>query len=583
MSPTVTMKSDSGAHQRRLGKYALLEPLPVYGMVQPYVARADGEIDLVIVKRLLIELATDPVAQGRFEREARIARHLRHENLVRALDAGTDEDVCYLVTDWVRGVSLYAVLDRLRGMKRRIPEKVFGVVALNVLAGLGYAHRATDSQGMPLGIVHRDLAPRSIILSFGGDVKVADFGVARAQMDDFKTRPGIAVGSVPYMSPEQAHGQPLDPRSDIYALGALFYELLTNRPVVVQGSMLGMLQAVVSEEPRPLASLRPDLPPPLVQAVQRALAKDPEERWPDAESFATALTATVTPARDSQGLLSQFVRHLLPEREAEMAGLMELIRDNAAQSRRRPSSSVTAEGQVMPSDLDGHSQKDRATEVLPRRRSVADEPPEPSVMTMPGALASAGAVAVSVRSSSPRTGPIVAILGAVALGLGVCAWWVTQGSDPTSAVVPAASQSAGIGPKVVTVSPPSAEAAPRPRVEAQPRQAPRPRAKTKPRSKAKVPAPDLEVASTISEVPADPRVAQLAALKQRVRTLKANPRNPVKFQSLHRELTKLAGDLPPHAARKVRAKLGAAERTYDARLLGEALDKIIRVDRLRRR
>lgn len=586
MSPTLTAKSDSGAHQRRLGKYTLLESLPVYGMVQPHVARADGEIELVVVKRLLMELASDPVAQGRFEREARVAAALRHENLVRALDSGTDGDVSYLVTEWVRGVSLFAVLDRLRGLKKRMPAPAFVAIAQSVLSGLGYAHRATDGQGMPLGIVHRDLAPRSIVLSFSGEVKVADFGVARAHVTDFKTLPGTAVGSVPYMSPEQAHGQPLDPRSDIYALGALFYELLTNRPVVVQGSMLGMLRAVVSEEPRPLASLRPDLPPPMVQAVQRALAKDPAERWPDAESFAQALSGP-GPAQDTRPLLSQFVRRLLPERETEMAELMGLIRDTAEQGRMHRSSSVTAGDPVVPSDLDALPQRELATQVLSRRSSGLQEPPEPSVMTMPGALASPQPAPISVESTPRRVGwVVVAVLGVFALGLGVSAWWMMSQDD--AATIPLVTSSSVAEPQVLAAKRPTVQAAPLPKVRVPRRAAAktvRAKAKAPVAARDRIPAPAAPVRTPAPaiEAPADPRAAQLAALKRRVRGLKANPRDPVKFQSLHRELDKLAAELPPEAARKVRAKLAAAERTYDAYLLGEALDKIIQVVRLRSR
>ncbi|MCA9553098.1 MAG: serine/threonine protein kinase, partial [Myxococcales bacterium] len=429
---------DSGAHHRRLGPYTVLEKLPPYGMVQPYVVRRDGGVDLLILKRLLLELSSNPTARSRFQREAVIAQHLRHPNVVTAQAVGEDHDVFYLVTEWVRGVSLHAVQERLQG--RPLPLPVFRRVALGVLDGIGYAHAATTREGLPLDVVHRDLAPRSILLSFSGEVKIIDFGVARARVDDFKTSPGMAVGSVPYFSPEQAQGRALDRRSDLYTLGVVFYELLTGRPVVREDALLPMLRAVVGEEPAPLASLRPDLPPALVQAIQRAMAKEPEERWADAVALRAAMAASLPPGRDDHEEVSRFVRQLFPDREAETIALVDRIREVGA----------SLPSPVMPVAL-AEPERERLTQVVRSRRRIAEEPPEPSVMTMPGVPVPARpeaptAVVVKPPARGLRTGVVVGA-GLLALSfLGAALWATLRSSEPGPA--PAAAPQEAAAPAI---------------------------------------------------------------------------------------------------------------------------------------
>jgi serine/threonine protein kinase len=561
---------DSGAHHRRLGPYTVLEKLPAYGMVQPYVARRDGAVDLLILKRLLLELSGNVTARSRFRREAALAQHLRHPNVVIAQDVGEDQDVFFLVTEWVRGVSLHAVQARLQG--RPVPLPVFRAVALAVLDGIGYAHAATSREGLPLDIVHRDLAPRSLLLSFSGEVKINDFGVARARVDDFKTLPGIAVGSVPYFSPEQAQGRGLDRRSDLYTLGVVFYELLTGRRAVREDGMLAMLRAVVGEEPPPLASVRPDLDPPLVQAIQRALAKDPDERWSDAVAFRAAVAAALPPARGEVELVSRFVRQLFPDREAETIALVDRIREHAEE--------LGTPTQVVPVPLDDRPEREKATQVVRSRRRQEDEPPEPSVMTMPGAPVPSqpdGPALVQLPRPA-RRGPPVGLLvaaGAVAAACLAAALWVTLRAAPVVPVtlsVPAAAQATPEVQPEVSAEPESAPAPAASSARPAPRLAPvrtepvRPEAPRPPSPEARSvaggggPAPAVPTPAPAPEASEDP---EARALRLQLQALRRNPKDVLAFEQVLASLRRAAQALPPADARAVRAALDAAERSFE--------------------
>lgn len=610
MRETLTKGTGSGAHERRLGRYTLFDKLPAYGTVQPYVGRADGEVELVVVKRLLVELSTEPTARQRFRREARIATELRHPNLVQAFEEGVDGDVHFLVTEWIRGVSLHAVLQRLRELKRRLPLEVFGLIALRIMQGLSYAHAATDRQGLPLGIVHRDMAPHSVLLGFAGDVKIADFGVARLRADEFQTQAGMAVGSIPYMSPEQAQGRELDARSDQYTLGVLLYEMLTRRRAVADARMLTMLRAVVGEEPPPLASVRPDLPPMLVQAVQRAMAKERDERWPDVATFAAALQPHLPTVPDPTEVLSRFTRKLLPEHEAEAVAFVKRVRDHAEVSAIARASSISEAGRVVPAALDEAPEREKATQVVRSRKAAQQEPQEPSVMTMPGAPVpqAPGLSAARPHPAPPerrassrrvRVSRFSIGVGVLALFFGAAAWWVSAslpgGPAASGAVSPplpapqphpeSVAPAAVTARPQVTEAPPSVSVSPADPVAAKARarrvSAPRDSSPPAPRP-APAPAPVERVAPVPPpepSAPANPRAAQLASLSRRVQALKSSPQDILAFEALHRDLLRVAKTLPDREQQtQVKATLGAAERTFEVELLDRALQKIIRAN-----
>ncbi len=263
------------------GRYRLDAPLGEGGMATLWRA-LDQQLDReVAVKILRPQYSADPGFAGRFRQEARSAASLSHPNIVSVYDYGTDPDgeTQYIVMELVNGRDLASIL-RERG---RVSTNDAVQVAIGVASALEAAHRR--------GIVHRDVKPGNILITNEGDVKVTDFGIARAVSEASMTVTGTTLGSVHYFSPEQARGDEVTGRSDVYALGIVLYEMLTGRRPFEGESAAGVaLKRLTEDPPRPMIAGQP-LPPGLEAILRRALERDPARRFPDAGSFAEALRA----------------------------------------------------------------------------------------------------------------------------------------------------------------------------------------------------------------------------------------------------------------------------------------------------
>ncbi len=269
---------------RKLGdRYELGEPLGRGGMAEVLEGRDLRLGRRVAVKILRPDLAKDPSFQSRFRREAQSAASLNHPNIVAVYDTGEDilgEDgktvvVPYIVMEHVDGQTLRQLLASGR---RLLPERALEITA-GILAALDYSHRH--------GIVHRDIKPANIMLTRTGDVKVMDFGIARALADASATMTAASavMGTAQYLSPEQARGEVVDARSDLYSTGCLLYELLTGRPPFQGDSPVSVAYQHVSETPLPPSQVDPAVPPSLDPLVLKALAKDPDDRYQSAADF----------------------------------------------------------------------------------------------------------------------------------------------------------------------------------------------------------------------------------------------------------------------------------------------------------
>jgi serine/threonine-protein kinase len=290
----------------RIGRYELVTPLGTGGMAQVLVARTRGPEGLgrlVALKRILPNLASDPDIVKMFLDEARIGLRLSHPNLVTFHDFGEAQGAYYLVMELVRGVDF----DRL--LKTTRPSSAVTVaVIIQALHGLHAAHLAKAEDGVPLQLVHRDLSPHNLMLGFDGRVKVLDFGVAKARAQRTVTLPGIVKGKPLYMSPEQARGQRLDARSDLFSMGLILYEGLTGTRAFDRGDELESMHAICDD-----ALARPSSIPQAVWGVlEVALAKKPEKRFASALQMAEALAEVCLPARD--GEVGRLVTNHFPER-----------------------------------------------------------------------------------------------------------------------------------------------------------------------------------------------------------------------------------------------------------------------------
>ena len=232
----------------------------------------------VALKVLSAGLAQDPAFVTRFEREARAVASLNHPNLVGIYDIGADGELHYIVLEYVEGETLDAVIRREAPM----PAGRVTSIALSVCEGLAVAHAT--------GIVHRDIKPANVMIEPDGRVKVMDFGIAKTRTEGL-TEVGSVLGTVKYLAPEQAYGRPVDGRADIYALGCVMYEMLTGRPPITGDTLMEVASRLATEDPVPPSELVPGIPDRLERVVLRALAKNPEHRYPD----------TATMARDLRG------------------------------------------------------------------------------------------------------------------------------------------------------------------------------------------------------------------------------------------------------------------------------------------
>ncbi len=261
------------------GKYQLLKRLAMGGMAQIYLARRrgpEGFEKLLVIKRILPHLAENADFVRMFLDEARIAARLDHPNIVDIYDLGAQDDTFFIAMEYIHGEDLRRVWKRAERSGQLIPVPLVCRIMIEACAGLEHAHKQKDTQGRPLGIVHRDISPQNILLTFEGRVKVVDFGIAKAADQATVTRSGVLKGKYSYMSPEQAAGQKnLDCRTDIFALGVVLYELLTGMRLFKRLTDMATLQAVADCNISPPSQINPRVPKDLDPIVMKALTRAP--------------------------------------------------------------------------------------------------------------------------------------------------------------------------------------------------------------------------------------------------------------------------------------------------------------------
>ena len=271
------------------GKYRLLERLAVGGMAEVWLAEEPGRPGRrYALKRLLPTLADDPGFVTMFLDEARLGAELDHPGLVPVHDLGREGSAYYMAMDYVAGCDLRHLLSRERLAEARLPVRLAAWIVARAAEILDHAHRAHGHDGRPLEVVHRDLSPANVLLSFQGGVYVIDFGIARAAFRAHREDAALR-GKFGYLSPEQARGGPVDRRADVFCLGTVLHEALTGHRLFTGPSDLAVLQRVRAAEVAPPSLHNPAVPEGLDEAVLRALSREPEARYPWAADLAAAL------------------------------------------------------------------------------------------------------------------------------------------------------------------------------------------------------------------------------------------------------------------------------------------------------
>jgi len=331
---------------RRFGKYLLVSKISSGGMADVYRARVvgiRGFSKTVAIKRIYPHLLERHRFLRMFADEAKIASQLVHPNIVQILDLGEERGVPYIAMEYVSGRDLFRVIHRLLKKREHFPIAFATRVVVDLCRALHYAHEFGDADGRPQEIVHRDVSPRNILIGYGGDVKLTDFGVARARDREEHTEHGIIKGKVRYISPEGAAGKTVDRRSDIFSLGVVLAEMLTMRPLFDAPNQIAMLLAI--REGRIDRSRLAGVPGTLMPVLDRALAADPAQRYPDARALSEDLichsTAELLPM--TAEVAGEFMRRLFAdeiEREHRISQKVDLVLAEQRKADERPSGTL---------------------------------------------------------------------------------------------------------------------------------------------------------------------------------------------------------------------------------------------------
>jgi serine/threonine protein kinase len=301
---------------RTFGPYTLLDRVAIGGMAEVYRAKragVEGFEKIVAVKRILPHLSDNKEFVDMFIDEAKMVAGLTHPSIVQIYDLGRIDQAYYIAMEYVHGRDLRTILRRVHERGMRLPLDLSLLIVGRVCAALDYAHKKRDEAGRAMNIVHRDVSPQNIMIAFEGDVKLTDFGIAKAATKARSTDTGTLRGKLLYMSPEQAWGKPMDRRSDLFSLGLVFYEMITDQKPFMAGSESNVLEMVRECRIAAPTTLNPRIPDRLERVVMKALARDPENRYQEAGEMSKDLDRTMVGRQ--------------PPTNAELARYLEILFD----------------------------------------------------------------------------------------------------------------------------------------------------------------------------------------------------------------------------------------------------------------
>lgn len=314
----------AASEARAQSSYKVSERLESGGMAEVFRGESfsvAGFKKQVAIKRVLPHLAANEKFIRMFLDEARLSARLSHANIVQVFDIGHVENTYFIVMEYIDGVNLKSVVEYLRGSRQPFPINLACHIAVKVCEGLFYAHNLTDSDGKHLNIVHRDISPPNVLISKNGEVKIVDFGLAKAAHSVEKTEPGVVKGKFSYLAPETAMGQEADPQADIFAVGIMLWEMLAGRKLF-QGETDYQTVKLVQQATIPsVRALNPAVPEELEGVLRRALARDKSQRFATAEEFSDELATFLVRHRmkATSGELARVVHEVVAARAEEKA------------------------------------------------------------------------------------------------------------------------------------------------------------------------------------------------------------------------------------------------------------------------
>ncbi len=453
---------DTGA--AGFGKYRLIAELGHGGMAEVFLAIASGPAGfnkLVVLKQIREQLAEDPEFLAMFLDEARLAARLNHPNVVQTNEVGEDGRRYFIAMEYLEGQPLNRVVQRL-AKDGRLTLAMHVRILIDALAGLHYAHELTDFDGTSLQVVHRDATPHNIFVTYAGQVKVVDFGIAKALGSSAETRTGVLKGKISYMSPEQALGEKVDRRADVFAVGIMLWEALAGRrPFKGHNDVVILQKLVAGEIPSP-GTVRDDIPELLEAICMKALAHDREERFATAEDMQRALEAALEKLGERPQLraVGDLVTRAFADERLRLRGVIEAQMASLRASGEHPAPDITGGRSIAralpridapPTESSSlHSESRRATVAEPGSGPRTD----PSRVSSLTANTTPAEVALAPPAPAKKPFALYAVVGvAVAVAAAAVAW--PRGQAPTNTVAPAAAPAA---PRMIRVesTPPGA-------------------------------------------------------------------------------------------------------------------------------
>jgi len=440
-SPAVIVQTRSVTTPQQFGKYVLLRKLAEGGMAEIFLAKqtgAEGFERDVVIKCMLDHFTKYPDFIAMFLDEARLAARLHHPNIVQITDLGVADKRYFICMEYLAGEDLDAVIAAAHYRGEGIPIPIAARIMLSVLEGLEFAH-GYQEQGRLVGLVHRDISPSNIFVTYQGTVKVLDFGIAKASSRMTQTQPGLLKGKWGYMSPEQARGEQIDARSDLFSLGITFHELLTARRVFERDNEIGVLLALMEQPIPPPSQRRADVPPALDRIVMKAMERRTQDRYASAAEMRADLEEFLRGTSSIPGVtqLAQYLQGLFGpaevERKTKIPSLTELEAlkvDPQPQPQEDPVG--YAKTVVRPSDPGLPALKTERPQALTFSMRVDTGPGASS----PESLAPAPASAPPARSQglSIAVGALGALL-LVGLGGGAAWYFLPRAAPPATVIV----------------------------------------------------------------------------------------------------------------------------------------------------
>ncbi|MGA9520616.1 MAG: serine/threonine-protein kinase [Myxococcaceae bacterium] len=487
----------------QLGKYTLVRKLATGGMAEVFLAKSVGPRGFeksLVLKRILPHLAEDPIFVEMFLSEGRLAALLDHPNVVQIFEFGEVDGAYYIAMEYIDGPNLRALSRRAVEQKHRLPLALCAKIVATACDGLAYAHDFADpTTGKPLNLVHRDISSDNIMLSRSGSVKVVDFGIAKAANLTPHTRTGSLKGKLAYMPPEQFRRTDIDRRSDIFALGVVLYELIAGRKPFHVGSEVEVMQAILYEPPIPISSLRDGVPEALRDILDKALAKERDERYPDCRAFQHDLEQFIVSTGEPVSsfhlgnLVAELMGETTPWRTMTPSSQLMPFQDRPATppppARRRSELAPTTRTRPIPDRAPENAGE--ATVLASPTTSLADVPAFATVVGMQPATK-----VVRRRSKAPLV--IAAAVAALAV-IGVVAF--PGAKNNASEDVPQ-KVAAGVPPVPAAPVEPVAERVPLPPAEPAPSPAEQPKPRAEP-----IPVPREEPRREVRKKPQPPKAS----------------------------------------------------------------------------